>query len=98
MSSAVDRLHQSTGQRIRLVTRSGAVLADSDQMAGREARSVASPAILVDPRPLLSLPPELTTQPPSSPGPALAGKQSRSEAAAEAATVNAIATYRSGIL
>jgi len=47
--SLADRLHQ----RIRVVTEAGAVLADSDLLAGRDARPVAGPPTIVDSRPTL---------------------------------------------
>lgn len=48
----VRRLSLHTGQRIRLATPEGAVLADSDMLAGRSARVVAGPPLVVDPRPV----------------------------------------------
>ncbi|MEU4790285.1 ATP-binding protein [Micromonospora tulbaghiae] len=45
-----------TGERIRVVTETGAVLADSDLLAGRAARDTAGPPTLVDPRPVVRLP------------------------------------------
>ncbi|MBO3743913.1 sensor histidine kinase [Actinoplanes flavus] len=45
------------GQRIRLVTEDGLVVADSDLLSGRQARAVAGEPTVVDPRPPM---PELT--------------------------------------
>ncbi len=47
----VRRLSLHTGQRIRLATAEGAVLADSDVLAGRAARDVVGPPLVIDPRP-----------------------------------------------
>ncbi|MEH0841827.1 HAMP domain-containing sensor histidine kinase [Micromonospora sp. CPCC 205711] len=56
VGSQVSALSAQTGERIRLVTESGAVLADSDLLAGRDARPTAGPPSLVDPRPILRVP------------------------------------------
>ncbi|MBB5801069.1 two-component system sensor histidine kinase BaeS [Saccharothrix ecbatanensis] len=56
VDSLVHDLATTTGQRIRLTTGSGALLADSDVLAGQPARPVAGPPILVDPRPELVFP------------------------------------------
>jgi two-component system, OmpR family, sensor histidine kinase BaeS len=53
-------LAAQTGQRIKLVTGSGTVVVDTDTLAGRVARPVTNPVTLVDPRPSLILPPDLT--------------------------------------
>lgn len=45
-------LSQKTGQRIRVTTSSGSVIADSDLLAGAPAREVAEPPLLIDPRPI----------------------------------------------
>ncbi|MDO0926992.1 ATP-binding protein [Streptomyces sp. TG1A-8] len=46
-----------TGQRIRVVTEAGTLLADSDALAGREPRPLGGqPPVVVDARPVLSLP------------------------------------------
>jgi two-component system sensor histidine kinase BaeS len=50
------RLSQRTGQRIQLVTDAGEVVVDTDTLQGRTARRSASPAIAIDPRPVLQLP------------------------------------------
>ncbi|MBO0514733.1 sensor histidine kinase [Streptomyces beijiangensis] len=56
-SSTVRKLSKDTGQRIRVTTETGVVLADSDVLAGREPRAVSSqPPVLVDPRPALRSP------------------------------------------
>ncbi|MFF9068165.1 sensor histidine kinase [Streptomyces sp. NPDC014891] len=50
----VGALSKDTGQRVRVATESGVLLADSDTLAGREARLLGSqPPVLVDPRPVL---------------------------------------------
>ncbi|GGZ13229.1 sensor histidine kinase [Streptomyces poonensis] len=57
LSPTVAGLAKDTGQRIRVATESGVLLADSDALAGREPRALSSrPPILVDPRPALELP------------------------------------------
>ena len=57
LSPTVSTLAKDTGQRIRIATESGALLADSDPLAGREPRALGSrPAVFVDPRPLLTFP------------------------------------------
>ncbi|MFE7111341.1 sensor histidine kinase [Streptomyces sp. NPDC057575] len=57
ISSTVRALSQQTGQRIRVVTDSDVLLADSDALAGRDVRPVSDqPPVLVDPRPRLRLP------------------------------------------
>ncbi|MCZ7425748.1 ATP-binding protein [Micromonospora sp. WMMA1949] len=52
----VRELAGRTGERIRVVTETGAVLADSDLLAGRAARDTTGPPTLVDPRPVVRLP------------------------------------------
>ncbi|MFE9442907.1 sensor histidine kinase [Streptomyces sp. NPDC006602] len=57
LSPTVTQLAQDTGQRIRVVTESDVLLADSDALAGRDPRALSSqPPVLVDPRPVLQLP------------------------------------------
>jgi two-component system sensor histidine kinase BaeS len=56
----VKQLAGRLGQRIRVVDDSGAVLADSDLLGGRAARAVAGPPSLVDARPVLTFPAQLT--------------------------------------
>ncbi|MFD4373377.1 sensor histidine kinase [Streptomyces sp. NPDC058486] len=47
-------LSEETGQRVRVSTETGVLLADSDTLAGREPRPQGSqPPVLVDPRPVL---------------------------------------------
>jgi HAMP domain-containing protein len=53
LGSTVRELKTRTGQRIKLVTESGEVVADSDVLDGRTARAVNAPPILVDPTPTL---------------------------------------------
>jgi two-component system sensor histidine kinase BaeS len=57
LSSTVSDLARRTGQRIRVDTESGGLLADSDTLAGRTPRPLSGrPAVLVDARPTLRLP------------------------------------------
>ncbi|MFF5156380.1 ATP-binding protein [Streptomyces sp. NPDC000348] len=57
LSPTVAELSRDTGQRIRVVTETDVLLADSDALAGRDPRAPSSrPAVLVDPRPVLRLP------------------------------------------
>jgi len=56
----VEVLTGTTGQRIRLVTEDGQVIVDTDTLAGRATRPVTSQPTLVDPRPRLSLPADLS--------------------------------------
>ncbi|GAA3372444.1 ATP-binding protein [Streptomyces sannanensis] len=57
LSPRVGALAKDTGQRIRVATETGALLADSDALAGRKPRAVSTrPPVLVDPRPLLTFP------------------------------------------
>ncbi|MFF7854358.1 ATP-binding protein [Streptomyces sp. NPDC007904] len=57
LSPTVTELARDTGQRIRVVTESDVLLADSDALAGRGPREPSSqPAVLVDPRPVLRFP------------------------------------------
>lgn len=57
LAATVDGLAKGTGQRIRVVGETGAVLADSDTLAGREPRPPSSgPPVLVDARPVLRFP------------------------------------------
>ncbi|MGC0375953.1 sensor histidine kinase [Streptomyces sp. SAI-229] len=57
LSPTVTGLARDTGQRIRVVTETGVLLADSDALAGRDPRPPSSrPAVLVDPRPVLRFP------------------------------------------
>ncbi|WP_328836455.1 sensor histidine kinase [Streptomyces europaeiscabiei] len=57
LSPTVARLAKDTGQRVRVATDSGVLLADSDALAGRDPRAPSSqPPVLVDPRPVLRLP------------------------------------------
>ncbi|HEY3505400.1 MAG TPA: HAMP domain-containing sensor histidine kinase [Actinocatenispora sp.] len=55
VSSTVRAVAQRTGQRIRVESVSGALVADSDLLAGRTARPVVGPATLADARPTLRL-------------------------------------------
>jgi signal transduction histidine kinase len=55
----VRELAAQTGSRIRVVTESGQVLADSDLLAGRLERPTAGPPSVVDIRPQLQLPADL---------------------------------------
>jgi len=58
VSQTVAELAQRTGQRIRLTTESGEVLADSDTLGGGQARPVSRQGrIVVDPRPNPAFPP-----------------------------------------
>ncbi|MER6620294.1 MULTISPECIES: cell wall metabolism sensor histidine kinase WalK [unclassified Streptomyces] len=57
LSPTVAGLARDTGQRIRVVTETDVLLADSDALAGRDPRPPSSrPAVLVDPRPALRFP------------------------------------------
>ncbi|MFI1419211.1 ATP-binding protein [Streptomyces sp. NPDC020731] len=57
LSPTVTELARDTGQRIRVVTETDVLLADSDALAGRAPRAPSSrPAVLVDPRPALRFP------------------------------------------
>ncbi|OKK09955.1 sensor histidine kinase [Streptomyces sp. CB02400] len=57
LSPTVAGLARDTGQRIRVVTETDVLLADSDALAGRDPRPPSSrPAVLVDPRPVLRFP------------------------------------------
>ncbi|MGW0226692.1 sensor histidine kinase [Actinopolymorpha singaporensis] len=57
LSPSVSTLAKDTGQRIRVVTETGVLLADSDILAGREPRPLnGRPPVLVDARPVLRLP------------------------------------------
>lgn len=51
VADRVRELSSQTGQRIQVTTVSGAVVADSDVLAGAAARAVTGPPLLVDPRP-----------------------------------------------
>ncbi|MEU6102263.1 sensor histidine kinase [Streptomyces flaveolus] len=57
LSPTVGRLAQDTGQRVRVATETGVLLADSDALAGRAPRPpTGRPPVLVDPRPALRVP------------------------------------------
>ncbi|MCT9076896.1 sensor histidine kinase [Streptomyces fulvoviolaceus] len=57
LSPTVAELAKDTGQRIRVATESDVLLADSDALAGRDPRALSGqPAVLVDARPVLSVP------------------------------------------
>jgi two-component system sensor histidine kinase BaeS len=56
VANLVRELGRRTGQRIQLLTEYGEVIVDTDTLAGRTARPVDSPPILVNPRPTLTLP------------------------------------------
>ncbi|MQY16053.1 Adaptive-response sensory-kinase SasA [Streptomyces sp. RB5] len=57
VSPVIAALARDTGQRIRVATQDGVLLADSDALAGRTPRAVSTqPPLLVDPRPTLRLP------------------------------------------
>ncbi|MEW2487980.1 ATP-binding protein [Streptomyces sp. NPDC048411] len=57
LAPTVGELAKATGQRIRVVTETGAPLADSDALAGRGPRPLSSrPPVLVDARPVLRFP------------------------------------------
>lgn len=57
LSPTVARLAKDTGQRVRVATDSGVLIADSDALVGRDPRAPSSqPPVLVDPRPVLRLP------------------------------------------
>ncbi|SDK31696.1 sensor histidine kinase [Streptomyces indicus] len=63
VSATVAALARDTGQRIRVATEDGALLADSDALAGRDPRPVSSRAPLsVDARPRLELPADVRPQ------------------------------------
>ncbi|MFC7242091.1 sensor histidine kinase [Catellatospora aurea] len=51
VADRVRELSLQTGQRIQVTTVSGAVVVDSDVLAGSPARGVTGPPLLVDPRP-----------------------------------------------
>jgi signal transduction histidine kinase len=51
-----------TGQRIRVVTVNGTLLADTDVLAGYNARAVTGPSLMVDPRPTVQLPAGMSTE------------------------------------
>ncbi|MEU2026323.1 ATP-binding protein [Streptomyces sp. NPDC016469] len=56
LAPTVAALAKGTGQRIRVATETGALLADSDTLAGRAPRAVSGrPPVLVDARPTLRL-------------------------------------------
>jgi two-component system sensor histidine kinase BaeS len=55
VSGTVRAIARRTGLRVRVETVSGALVADSDLLAGRPARPVVGPATLADPRPTLRL-------------------------------------------
>ncbi|MFE1955941.1 sensor histidine kinase [Streptomyces sp. NPDC059524] len=57
LSPTVRALAEDTGQRVRVATEAGALLADSDALAGREPRAPGSrPPVPVDARPVLRIP------------------------------------------
>ncbi|GII24860.1 sensor histidine kinase [Planosporangium mesophilum] len=56
LEHTVAGLASRTGQRIRVVTDTGVLLADSDLLSGRAARQVVGVPVLVDARPTLRLP------------------------------------------
>ncbi|MGW3498182.1 sensor histidine kinase [Streptomyces sp. NPDC001020] len=57
LSPTVRELARDTGQRIRVITETEVLLADSDALAGRTPRAVSGqPPVLVDPQPVLRLP------------------------------------------
>ncbi|MEV6341946.1 HAMP domain-containing sensor histidine kinase [Actinoplanes sp. NPDC051851] len=56
VGTRVSDLSARTEERIRVVTETGGVLADSDLLAGQEARPTTGLPTLVDPRPSLRLP------------------------------------------
>ncbi|GGQ61022.1 sensor histidine kinase [Streptomyces flaveolus] len=57
LSATVGRLARDTGQRVRVATETGVLLADSDALAGRAPRPpTGQPPVLVDPRPALRVP------------------------------------------
>jgi two-component system sensor histidine kinase BaeS len=62
LDGTVRALASQTGERIRVVDEAGSLLTDSDLLAGRPARPVTGPALLIDPRPTIQLAP--TTGPP----------------------------------
>ncbi|MEV4411336.1 HAMP domain-containing sensor histidine kinase [Catellatospora sp. NPDC049609] len=62
VDDVVRRLSLHTGQRLRLTTTTGTVVADSDLLAGGPARGVTGPPLLVDPRPIWQPTPESITQ------------------------------------
>jgi two-component system sensor histidine kinase BaeS len=55
VSTTVRAISRRTGLRVRVESVSGALVADSDLLAGRPARMVVGPATLADPRPTLRL-------------------------------------------
>ncbi|MFD5446739.1 sensor histidine kinase [Streptomyces sp. NPDC127100] len=57
LSPTVAGLARATGQRVRVATETGVLLADSDALAGRTPRPPSGrPPVLVDPRPVLRVP------------------------------------------
>ncbi|MGW0705752.1 sensor histidine kinase [Streptomyces sp. NPDC002643] len=63
LSPTVAALARDTGERIRVITESDVLLADSDALAGREPRALSGqPPVLVDPRPVLRFPQGWTPQ------------------------------------
>ncbi len=62
VAARVSELSARTSERIRVVTETGGVLADSDLLTGREARPTAGPPTLVDPRPVIRLPENATAE------------------------------------
>ncbi len=56
VQTTVKELSARTKERIRVVTETGGVLADSDLSAGQEVRPTTGPPTLVDPRPVIQLP------------------------------------------
>ncbi|MFI6333214.1 sensor histidine kinase [Micromonospora chersina] len=55
IDTRVQDLSRTTGQRIRVTTDSGTLVADSDILAGNPARDTTGPPFLVDPRPIWKL-------------------------------------------
>jgi two-component system sensor histidine kinase BaeS len=58
VDEVVRRLHQQTGQRIRLVDELDDVIVDSDHQNGRAARPPGATSVYLDPRPTLLLRPD----------------------------------------
>lgn len=56
VATVVRELGDRTGERIKLTTTYGEVVADTDTLAGRAARATDAPPVVVDPRPELALP------------------------------------------